>query len=663
MFHGQVWPVDPEVCSGDMAATQSVRSIGRFGNGRKPLADCRRPTRSIESESSDAAEPSQSSIGLPARKQLVSKPAHRPSSSNFCPVCLLCLWPSIELTDSPRTGSPLQYQAIPTQSIQTQVSIMADALPPPVPIQLLEPTTAFVATTWSLSVVVLLAFAGTAVFLARKHLRSHASEFDTEQFITARATQPWMRIGWSFFTGGLGAWAIATPANYASFAGVLGLVAYALSTGIPILLIAFAGIKVQKLLPKPLSLSDFVLWRYGRVTQVFVAVVCIFNMSMAIISEYSTIGSIFLQFVKTSQYPIILLVFFLTASYTAYGGLIISIITDQFQGIFATALVVTLIAFISATFPGMQLPTFPVETLGPQYYGWTSLMTLPTSLIAATFFSEAMWQRIWAAESQTALRKGAVFGCIMLIVTVGIFGLCGLLAAWAYSPSPDPAFANLWLFYALGEQQYSVWGVIVILLAVTMNMSAVDSLQNALTATITANLFRDKSLSFTRGVVFLINIPLLVVGFFTLPALNLFLITNLLTTGSFIPLLSGLFDPERKYVSGYTMMFGSIMAAVALTGYGWWLQGAFGAGFEWAWWSNGYDIWAFVVPLVASIIALIVWTVGALIAERVFGIKGQGYTDEMRAVLDRMQEVDESQATLALAGQSGKEENEEEKVR
>ncbi|KAI9182844.1 hypothetical protein H9P43_003754 [Blastocladiella emersonii ATCC 22665] len=526
------------------------------------------------------------------------------------------------------------------------------------PIQRLEPGTAFVAWTWAASVTTLVAFASAAVLLTRRHsaaqrCKSNSSSddgagtpkppagddaFDTEQFITARGTQPWARIGYSFFAGALGAWAIATPANMAATAGYIGLVSYAVSTGIPTVLVAFAGERMQRLLPRPLSLSDFVLWRYGRVAQVFVAAICILSMALFIVSEYSTIGSVFETFVKSSQYPIIVLVALVTAAYTAYGGLLISIVTDQLQGIFALALTALLVVFVAVTFPQLEggLPPFPHDTLGATSYGWSTVLTLPCSLVASTFFSEANWQRVWAAESPAALRKGAAFGCALIVVAMAAFGACGLLSMWAFAPSTDAQYANLFLFYVLGDRQYSWVGVLVVVLAVTMNMSAVDSVQNALTATVTANLFRDRPLRFTRAVVFLINVPLMAVGFLTLPALNLFLVSNLLTTGSVLPLLSGLADPHRRYVSGYTMMFGSVSAAAALTGYGWITQGSFGDGFVWAWWGNGYDLFAFLVPLVASVAGLALWTAGALAAQALFGIAGQGYTAEMRAVLDRM---------------------------
>lgn len=55
-----------------------------------------------------------------------------------------------------------------------------------------------------------------------------------------------VRIGWSFFAGALGAWVISGPPSYTASgygygAGAIGLVFYSLSSGLPVIMVAFAG--------------------------------------------------------------------------------------------------------------------------------------------------------------------------------------------------------------------------------------------------------------------------------------------------------------------------------------------------------------------------------------------------------------------------------------
>jgi hypothetical protein len=62
------------------------------------------------------------------------------------------------------------------------------------------------------------------------------------------------RIAWSFFAGALGAWVISSPPAYTGSGynygtGAIGLVFYSLSSGLPVIMIAFAGniIRVSEL--------------------------------------------------------------------------------------------------------------------------------------------------------------------------------------------------------------------------------------------------------------------------------------------------------------------------------------------------------------------------------------------------------------------------------
>lgn len=50
------------------------------------------------------------------------------------------------------------------------------------------------------------------------------------------------------------------------------------------------------------------------------------------LAEYSAIGTIFNLYVASVAFPIIIVVGVLTTAYTVYGGLIVSVYTDQIQG-------------------------------------------------------------------------------------------------------------------------------------------------------------------------------------------------------------------------------------------------------------------------------------------------------------------------------------------
>jgi hypothetical protein len=95
-------------------------------------------------------------------------------------------------------------------------------------------------------------------------------------------------------------------------------------------------------------------------------------------------------------------------------------------------------------------------------------------------------------------------------------------------------------------------GILTLMLAITMNESAIDSLQNGIGATLSAHWFKAKPVTYARVIVVLINIPLVAVATRGYPVLSLFLITNMLCTCWFIPVVLGLWDSAkgRRYVTG-----------------------------------------------------------------------------------------------------------------
>ena len=71
--------------------------------------------------------------------------------------------------------------------------------------------------------------------------------------------------------------------------------------------------------------------RYGKVVQLYVSALMLVTMGTALTVEYTTVGAVFTQIIGTTQIPIIIIIGLVASLYTAYGGLHISLITDQVQ--------------------------------------------------------------------------------------------------------------------------------------------------------------------------------------------------------------------------------------------------------------------------------------------------------------------------------------------
>ena len=66
---------------------------------------------------------------------------------------------------------------------------------------------------------------------------------------------------------------------------------------------------MQRKVPHVLSLADFIGWRFGWVAKTYVMLFVVFNMSIAMLAEYSTIGSLFQDYLGACEH-----------SHTCFGG-------------------------------------------------------------------------------------------------------------------------------------------------------------------------------------------------------------------------------------------------------------------------------------------------------------------------------------------------------
>lgn len=79
-------------------------------------------------------------------------------------------------------------------------------------------------------------------------------------------------------------------------------------------------------------MTDFVGWRFGTMAQWYFLGLALFNMAIFGLSEMTTAGSLFADYVGSEAWIIILVLGVLSLAYTAAGGLVVSILTDQLQG-------------------------------------------------------------------------------------------------------------------------------------------------------------------------------------------------------------------------------------------------------------------------------------------------------------------------------------------
>ena len=83
--------------------------------------------------------------------------------------------------------------------------------------------------------------------------------------------------------------------------------------------------------------------RFGRVFSIWVAALMLLNMGIAMTAEYTAVGDLFELVIGTNRVPIVVIIGVVSMLYTAYGGLYVSIITDQWQVRLWSQAIVTMI--------------------------------------------------------------------------------------------------------------------------------------------------------------------------------------------------------------------------------------------------------------------------------------------------------------------------------
>ena len=113
--------------------------------------------------------------------------------------------------------------------------------------------------------------------------------------------------------------------------------------------------------------------------------------------------------------------------------------------------------------------------------------------------------------------------------------------------------------------------VLTLILALVMSESAIDSLQNGISATISSTFLHGKPLMYARVVVLLINIIIIPFALANYNVLSLFLSANMLGCCWFLPVLAGGFwdtPTGRRVYSETTVVLGSCATILLVTIYG-----------------------------------------------------------------------------------------------
>ena len=142
------------------------------------------------------------------------------------------------------------------------------------------------AVTLGVCIPVIIIFGIIALWISKsKEIKDQSLEF----FLAAKNSQSTSRIAWSFYAASVGAWVLFAPASFVVDpgygAGWMGLLCYALFTGLAVIVVAYAGIFVRTRYPDALSIGHYARMRFGRGVEIYVTCLVLLNLSIGTYSK------------------------------------------------------------------------------------------------------------------------------------------------------------------------------------------------------------------------------------------------------------------------------------------------------------------------------------------------------------------------------------------
>ena len=361
----------------------------------------------------------------------------------------------------------------------------------------------------------------------------------------------------SLVASALGAWVLFGPASAATWGGIGAVTGYALGTAFPLFILIYLGEKFRKLYPTGKTLIEVIRLKFGKKLFKLILFLTIFYMFIFLIAEVTAV-SILVNYISGSSLWITALIVILTSLiYTLYGGLRASIFTDNIQFVVISALLIIIFFNLYST----NLNDFNLEfirqnkplLLSPSYLpNFTAGLTFFIAVAATNLFHQGNWQRVYAAKNKQVLKKSLIISFIIIIPIVFLIGFSGLIAISKNSNiNPDLAFFTI----LLSEQSVTI-SIIILILAISLTISSIDTLINAISSLIIVDgnkilNFKGDYLKISNYIIIILSVIAFIIASKGLSILYLFLIADLLCCSAVFTVFYSFYNKDLKERNAY----------------------------------------------------------------------------------------------------------------
>ncbi len=310
---------------------------------------------------------------------------------------------------------------------------------------------------------------------------------DNKSYIVGDRNENSLNLTASLTASALGAWILFGPASAATWGGIGAVIGYAFGTAAPMLFLYNFGPKIRRELPKGLSLTEFIEKRFGSGLLKVSLFLILFYLSIFLIAEVTAISILLNYISKTPLWLTAGVTLIICLLYILKGGFKLSIITDKYQFYFITIIILMSVILILNKLDMSSFHLIKIKApklIDVNYFtNYTAGITFFIAVASTNLFHQGNWQRVFSAKNNLSLKSSLIYSSIIIFFIVFWMGYSGLIS---YSINndiiPDLAFFQLIL------NKKNIFVVIaIIILAISLTLSTIDTLINALSSLIIIN--------------------------------------------------------------------------------------------------------------------------------------------------------------------------------
>ena len=326
-----------------------------------------------------------------------------------------------------------------------------------------------------------------AFFIALGYINLKKISDNKKSYIVGDRNESIFSLTTSLSASALGAWILFGPASAATWGGIGAVIGYALGTAAPMLFLLNFGPKIRREFPNGMSLTEFVKRRFGIRILKIILILILFYLTIFLIAEVTAIAFLLNLISKTPLWITSGLTLIICLLYILRGGFKLSIITDKYQFLIVLGIILFSIFLILGN---LEINSYELikknstKLVSKNYIpNYTAGLTFFIAVAATNLFHQGNWQRVFAAKNNLILKKSLIYSSIISFLIVLWMGYTGLISFSINSKIiPDLAFFKLIL---LNDNVLIIVSILVLALALTL--STIDTLINAISSLIIIN--------------------------------------------------------------------------------------------------------------------------------------------------------------------------------